>query len=117
MEASPPSTPRAPGGEAAANGTGSDLDAQKKAPKPKKPKVKKITTAQVAAELDSAALSQLLESVEQKYKADQRNQLEIVADHLLTSFRDVDIPFNKTILEQPVGKVNLCSWPRTWCFT
>ena len=103
VEASPPPSPKA-----AKQAGGRADSATRKPAKQKKPKAKKVTTAQVSAELDVAALQQLLATVEHKYAADERNQLEYVADHFLKTFAECDIPFNKTVLEQPLSKARHC---------
>lgn len=117
VDDSPPDTPRADGkagGSTEDESKVSEEPQTRKAAKPKKPKVKKVTTAQVAAGMSSADLATLLESVEQKYKTDERNQLGIITDHFLSTFRECDIPFNKTVLEQPLSKVTLIGGLYCW---
>lgn len=79
--------------------------AKSSAPKIKKPKVKKITTADIAAGITSEDLTMVLRDFEERYSRDESAQLERVADYFEGSFREVDIPFNKTVLEQSVSQV------------
>ena len=44
----------------------------------------------------------VLQDVEERYKGDDYTQLGGVADYFEGSFREADIPFNKTVLEQSV---------------
>ena len=103
MEASPPTSPKAGSKESDKESPG------RTAKKPKKPKAKKLTPAQAAAELDIAASRDFLSSVATKYKADQKAQLEVVAGFFDKSFRESEVPFNKTVLEQPLSKASRSS--------
>ena len=78
--------------------------------KPKKPKVKKPSVAQVATDLDVSELRAFLEETVRKYKGDEAAQLQTVADHFLKAFRECDLPFNRTVLEQPLDKVLLSTF-------
>ena len=49
----------------------------------------------------------MLEGIEQKYKSEEGVQLEILADHFITLFKDADIPFNKIVLDMPRSTVSL----------
>lgn len=100
MEPSPPPSPKAQ--ERKDTGDAN----QKKATKPKKPKVKRLGTAEIAERIDTAELGRVLEGIEQKYKADEGIQLEIFADHFISLFKDADIPFNKIVLDMPHSKVS-----------
>ena len=42
-----------------------------------------------------------------KYKDSDRSQLETVADHLLSVFRDAELPFLNIVADQPLDKVLL----------
>ena len=69
VEASPPPTPRATDKGASQDPPGKE--AAKKASKPKKPKVKKVATGEVAGRIDAEELARVLEGIQQKYKADE----------------------------------------------
>mmetsp|Transcript_6666 Transcript_6666/g.19195 ORF Transcript_6666/g.19195 Transcript_6666/m.19195 type:complete len:682 (-) Transcript_6666:259-2304(-) len=73
--------------------------------KPKAPKVKKPSPAALGAKLDCVQLRQVISSVEERYAADERVQLDLVADHFVTAFREADLPFNKLLTDQPLEKV------------
>lgn len=77
----------------------------KKAAKPKKPKIKRLGTADVAAKIEVSELQKVLDGIEHKYSTDESVQLEIFADHLVTLFKDADIPFNKIVSESSYRKV------------
>ena len=80
----------------------------KKAAKPKKPKIKRIGVAEVGSRIDIEELERVLEGIEQKYKSEEAVQLEILADHFITLFKDADIPFNKIVLDMPRSTVSSC---------
>lgn len=101
VEPSPPPSPKT-------QTAGQGVDAgPKKAPKPKKPKIKRFGTADVAARIDIKEVERVLEGIEQKYSTDESVQLEIFTDHFLTLFKDADIPFNKIVLEGPPSKASI----------
>ncbi len=52
-----------------------------------------------------ALVAQVMASVEDRYKADERVQLDMVADHFVTAFREADLPFNKLLADQALDKV------------
>lgn len=58
-----------------------------------------------AALKDDETLAQVISSVEERYAADERVQLDLVADHFVTAFREADLPFNKLLTDQPLEKV------------
>ncbi len=99
-----PSPPPSPKGQA--NSKQEKESQQKKAAKPKKPKVKRFGTAEVAARIDADELSRVLEGIEQKYRTDEGIQLEIFTDHFIALFKEADIPFNNNITELSQSKVN-----------
>lgn len=99
VEPSPPPSPKAQSGT-----TGQEAQ-QKKTVKPKKPKIRRFGTAEIAARVDTDELGRVLEGIEQKYKTDEGIQLEIFADHFITLFKEADIPFNKIIMEELQSKV------------
>lgn len=49
-----------------------------------------------------------MEAAQQRYAADERVQLDLVADHFVSVFRDAELPFNKLLAEQPLPKVSAC---------
>lgn len=52
---------------------------------------------------------QVIHAAQQRYAADERVQLDTVADHFVSVFRDAELPFNKLLAEQPLPKV--CTTP------
>jgi hypothetical protein len=48
-----------------------------------------------------------MEAARQRYAADERVQLDTLADHFVSVFRDAELPFNKLLAEQPLPKVHL----------
>lgn len=48
---------------------------------------------------------QVIRSVEERYAGNERVQLDLVADHFVSVFRDAELPFNKLLAEQPLPKV------------
>ncbi len=49
---------------------------------------------------------QVILSAEERYAADERVQLDLVADHFVTAFQEAELPFNKLLAEQPLDKVS-----------
>ena len=111
MESSPPPSPKA------SSATSAEAEQPKKAPKPKKPKIKKVTPSDIAAGLSAKDLKVVLNDFESKYGTEEHSQLERVADYFLGSFKEADIPFNKTVLEQPVSKVSYSTLFKKVCTT
>ena len=100
VEAAPVESPKAPATPP------EDTQAFAKKPaKQKKPKVKKLGTSDIAAQISPDDLKAVLSDFEDKYSSDEHSQLQRVADYIIESFKDADIPFNKTVLEQPIKKV------------
>jgi hypothetical protein len=54
-------------------------------------------------------LCQVMEAAKQRYAADERVQLDTLADHFVSVFRDAELPFNKLLAEQPLPKVRPCT--------
>lgn len=52
-------------------------------------------------------MPQIIRSAEERYGGDERVQLDLVADHFVSVFRDAELPFNKLLAEQPLPKVHL----------
>jgi hypothetical protein len=52
-------------------------------------------------------ITQVMEAARQRYAADERVQLDTLADHFVSVFRDAELPFNKLLAEQPLPKVHL----------
>lgn len=73
--------------------------------KPKPPRTKKPTPASAAAALNLDAVEKVIDAAQQRYAADERVQLDTVADHFVSVFRDAELPFNKLLAEQPLPKV------------
>ena len=48
-----------------------------------------------------------MEAARQRYASDERVQLDTLADHFVSVFRDAELPFNKLLAEQPLPKVHL----------
>lgn len=72
--------------------------------KAKAPKVKKPTPAAAGAGFDVSKLQGIISKVEDKYTADEKSQLDTVADHFVTSFREAELPFNKLLAELSLEK-------------
>lgn len=78
-----------------------EANKKEKAPKAKKPK---ITIGQVAEGVDLAALKTYLSELEAKYGSNEVSQLEMLADFLLKTFKEVELPFNNILHEKPLEK-------------
>lgn len=65
--------------------------------------------AEIGSRIDIEELERVLEGIEQKYKSEEGVQLEILADHFITLFKDADIPFNKIVLDLPRSTVSFSS--------
>ena len=67
----------------------------------------KHTPAHVAATLDHAQVVELTAHAQRQYAGQPRMQLEALANFLVSSFKDTQLAFNKTLAEQPLEKVSL----------
>lgn len=87
----------------AANGSAPKAKAARE---PKKPKVKKQKTSigSVAEDLAAGPLQDAINSLQDKYAADQGVQLEVLASYLLNSFKECELPFNKLLQEQSLAQ-------------
>lgn len=112
-----PTTPVAANGAGGPFGGGTDSETTTQTPvttKAKKPKIKKpkITVAQVAEGINIGELEQLLRDLKDRYRGNDLSQLQVLADHLMKQFREVELPFNNLLTERleqatevPVGEV------------
>lgn len=68
-----------------------------------------VADCQHASDKKSSVKStQVIEAAQQRYAANERVQLDLVADHFVSVFRDAELPFNKLLAEQPLPRVSAC---------
>jgi hypothetical protein len=66
----------------------------------------KVTAKEIGEQLKASEVASQLIALEKAYAESQVSQCEMLADFLWKTFRDVDLPFNKLLADQPCAKVH-----------
>ncbi len=65
----------------------------------------RVNLCTAAAGVDVAGLQTFIAELQQRYAASESSQLEMLSDHLLKVFKDVQLEFNKGLADKPLDRV------------